>query len=64
MNVHAGENIPDTRLPGFLPMCGRLLHPLIQFLRSMEIVFGFRVAGATMTIGVVAVLETTQVFFI
>lgn len=43
---------------------GNYIRIIPRFLGSVESVFGFRVACATLTIGIVAYLESTQDFFL
>ncbi|KAK7530871.1 uncharacterized protein J3D65DRAFT_639850 [Phyllosticta citribraziliensis] len=68
--VHLGDAFKKRKDPEHLPpentveKIGDKIRAIPNFLRSRESVFGLRVACATMTIGIVNFLSTTQTFFI
>lgn len=68
--VYLGQGWLHNRDPEHLPPAnawerfGNGLRKFSRFFGSPESVFGFRVACATMTIGIIAFLEQTQQFFI
>lgn len=67
--VHMGEAYKGRRDPEHLPpenaweRFGDFIRSIATFLRSPESSFGFRVACATMSIGIVSFLADTQVWF-
>ena len=69
-NVHFGHAYNRKRDPEHLPpetaweRFGNTLRVITRFLGSEESAFGFRVACATMTVGIVAFLKNSQRFFI
>lgn len=69
-NIYMGQSFQAKKDPEHLPAknawehLGNGLRTIPRLLGSEESVFGFRVACATMTIGIVAFLENTQTFFI
>ncbi|KAH8668209.1 hypothetical protein BGZ60DRAFT_377054 [Tricladium varicosporioides] len=69
-NVYMGAGFNPRKDPEHLPPAtiwqhfGNGLRVVPRFLGSTESAFGFRVACATLTIGIVAFLKDTQVFFI
>lgn len=69
MGIYSGESFQATKDPEHLPPTNawqRSTNVLRQFgklLSSPESAFGFRVACATLSIGIVAFLKTTYVFF-
>lgn len=68
--VYVGDGYNRKKDPEHLPPAnawerfGNGLRKFSRFFGSQESVFGFRVACATMTIGIIALLEHTQVFFV
>lgn len=68
--IYVGDGYNRKKDPEHLPAAnawerfGNGLRAVSGFFGSEESMFGFRVAAATMTIGVVAFLESTQIFFI
>lgn len=68
--VYVGDGYNRKKDPEHLPAenawqrCGNGLRKTAAFFASEESAFGFRVACATMTIGIIAFLEATQAFFI
>ncbi|KAF4637953.1 hypothetical protein G7Y89_g102 [Cudoniella acicularis] len=69
-NIYMGSGFNPKKDPEHLPPAtvwqhfGNGLRVIPRFLGSTESAFGFRVACATLTIGIVAFLKETQVFFI
>ncbi|ELR07383.1 hypothetical protein VC83_06608 [Pseudogymnoascus destructans] len=69
-NVYLGSGFNKRKDPEHLPPqtawqhFGNALRTIPRFLGSPESAFGFRVACATLTIGIVAFLKDTQLFFI
>ena len=69
-NVYLGAGFNKRKDPEHLPpqtlwqRLGNGLRAIPRFLGSPESSFGFRVACATMTVGIVAFLKDTQIFFI
>lgn len=69
-NVYMGPGFNPRKDPEHLPPktpwqhFGNGLRTIPRFLGSAESAFGFRVACATLTIGIVAFLEKTQTFFV
>ncbi|KAK3374804.1 hypothetical protein B0H63DRAFT_452637 [Podospora didyma] len=67
--VFFGDGYNQKKDPEHLPPAtpwqhfGNVLRKVPKFFSSEESIFGFRVACATMTIGIVAFLESTQIFF-
>ncbi|KAI0165743.1 hypothetical protein GGR57DRAFT_448560 [Xylariaceae sp. FL1272] len=67
--VSMGDSFAQKRDPEHLPAenvwqrFGNLLRAMSRFFASEESAFGFRVAAATLTVGIVAFLENTQAFF-
>ncbi|KAK0637430.1 hypothetical protein B0T17DRAFT_485663 [Bombardia bombarda] len=67
--VYFGDGYNQKKDPEHLPPAtawehfGNGLRKVSEFFGSEESIFGFRVACATMTIGIVAFLESTQRFF-
>lgn len=70
MNVELGQAYQRTKDPEHLPPTnawqrfGNSIRQISEILGSQESAFGFRVAVATMSIGIVAFLESSQRFFI
>ncbi|KAL1620009.1 hypothetical protein SLS56_009822 [Neofusicoccum ribis] len=70
MEVYMGEAYRRRKDPEHLPpetfveRVGDRIRAIPAFLRSPESTFGFRVACATMSIGIVNFLHQTQVFFV
>ena len=70
VGVYAGASFEATKDPEHLPPTnawqrfGNGLRAISEILGSQESVFGFRVACATLSIGIVAYLEATHVFFL
>ena len=70
LNVELGEAFRQAKDPEHLPPAnawqrfGNAVRRISAVLGSQESSFGFRVACATMSIGIVAYLEATQTFFI
>ena len=70
MNIEMGDAYRRSKDPEHLPPTntwqrfGNLVRLIPRFLRSQESAFGFRVACATLSIGMVAFLRDTQAFFI
>ena len=70
INVELGQAYQKTKDPEHLPPTnawqrfGNSVRQISEILGSQESAFGFRVAIATMSIGIVAFLESTQQFFI
>jgi hypothetical protein len=68
-NVYMGSGFNHRKDPEHLPpknaweRFGNGIRTISHFLGSPESAFGFRVACATLTIGIVAFLKDTQVFF-
>lgn len=68
-NVYMGSGFNPRKDPEHLPpknaweRFGNGIRTISHFLGSPESAFGFRVACATLTIGIVAFLKETQVFF-
>ncbi|KAK8241927.1 hypothetical protein HDK77DRAFT_393852 [Phyllosticta capitalensis] len=68
--VHMGQAYYKKKDPEHLPpenfaeQIGDSIRAIPAFLRSKESVFGLRVACATMTVGIVNFISTTQTFFI
>ncbi|CAI6341072.1 unnamed protein product [Periconia digitata] len=68
--VYMGEAFSHQKDPEHLPPAnafekfGNMLRGATGFLKSSESSFGFRVACATMSIAIVAYLESTQIWFI
>ncbi|KAB5513350.1 hypothetical protein GE09DRAFT_632228 [Coniochaeta sp. 2T2.1] len=68
--VYVGDGYNKKRDPEHLPptstwqRAGNVLRVISAFFASEESAFGFRVACATMTIGIIGFLERTQTFFI
>lgn len=69
-NVYMGSGFSPLKDPEHLPPAtiwqhfGNGLRAIPHFLGSTESAFGFRVACATLTVGIVAFLKDTQTFFI
>lgn len=69
-NVYLGAGFNPRKDPEHLPPktawqhFGNVVRTIPRFLGSTESAFGFRVACATLTIGIVAYLKDTQKFFI
>lgn len=67
--IYMGDGYGQRKDPEHLPAAnawqhfGNVLRKISRFLGSQESGFGFRVACATMTIGIVCFLEPTQLFF-
>ncbi len=70
VSIEIGNAYQKSRDPEHLPptnawqRLGNLVRGISQILGSQESAFGFRVACATLTIGIVAYLRNTQAFFI
>jgi len=68
--VYLGDSLRAKKDPEHLPVAnawerfGNGVRAISGFLGSSESAFGFRVACATMTIGIVAYLRDTQSFFV
>lgn len=68
-NVYLGSGFNPRKDPEHLPpktawqRFGNGLRTIPRFLGSAESAFGFRVACATLTLGIVAFLEDTHAFF-
>ncbi|KAH8599866.1 hypothetical protein B0O99DRAFT_564613 [Bisporella sp. PMI_857] len=68
-NVYLGQGFNPRKDPEHLPAnspwqrFGNLVRTIPRFLGSTESAFGFRVACATLTIGIVAFLKDTETFF-
>ncbi|OIW22794.1 hypothetical protein CONLIGDRAFT_150020 [Coniochaeta ligniaria NRRL 30616] len=68
--VYVGDGYNRKKDPEHLPptsawqRAGNVLRKVSAFFASEECAFGFRVAAATMTIGIIAFLESTQAFFV
>lgn len=68
--VDLGDSLRAKKDPEHLPAAnawekfGNAVRAISGFLRSPESAFGFRVACATMSIGIVAYLRDTQNFFV
>ena len=69
-NVYMGAGFNPRKDPEHLPpknaweRFGNGLRTISHFLSSPESAFGFRVACATLTVGIVAFLKDTQLFFV
>ena len=69
-NIYMGSGFNPIKDPEHLPASTVLQHlgngirAIPHFLGSTESAFGFRVACATLTVGIVAFLKDTQAFFI
>ncbi|OBT57952.1 hypothetical protein VE04_03041 [Pseudogymnoascus sp. 24MN13] len=69
-NIYMGSGFNKRKDPEHLPPqtawqhFGNALRTIPRFLGSPESAFGFRVACATLTVGIVAFLKDTQLFFI
>ena len=69
VNIYSGESFQATKDPEHLPPTNAwqrstdVLRHFSRLLGSPESAFGFRVACATLSIGIVAYLEATYVFF-
>lgn len=69
-NVYLGAGFDSKKDPEHLPPAtawqrfGNGIRIIPRFLKSDESIFGLRVAFATLTIGIIAFLENTQLFFI
>ncbi|KAI1313492.1 hypothetical protein F5Y03DRAFT_100516 [Xylaria venustula] len=67
--IHMGDSYTLKRDPEHLPptnswqRVGNAVRAVSKFFSSEESAFGFRVACATLTIGIIAFLEQTHVFF-
>ncbi|KAK5627874.1 hypothetical protein RRF57_003589 [Xylaria bambusicola] len=67
--IYMGDSFASKRDPEHLPptnawqRAGNALRAVSKFFSSEESAFGFRCACATLTIGIVAFLENTHVFF-
>ncbi|KAI1169949.1 hypothetical protein F4777DRAFT_592315 [Nemania sp. FL0916] len=67
--VHMGDSFALKKDPEHLPptnaweRTGNVLRTISKFFSSEESAFGFRCACATLTIGIVAFLEQTHIFF-
>ncbi|KAI1265069.1 hypothetical protein F5Y18DRAFT_427189 [Xylariaceae sp. FL1019] len=67
--VYMGDSFAQKRDPEHLPAktawqrFGNVLRAISRFFASEESAFGFRCAAATLTVGIVAFLENTQIFF-
>ena len=70
INIELGQAFQETKDPEHLPPTnawqrfGNNIRSISHILGSQESAFGFRVAVATMSIGIVAYLQSTQRFFI
>ncbi|KAL8869182.1 MAG: hypothetical protein Q9174_004462 [Haloplaca sp. 1 TL-2023] len=70
MNIEIGDAYQKSKDPEHLPPTnawqrfGNLVRLIPRFLGSQESAFGFRVACATLSIGIVAFLRDTQAFFV
>ncbi|KAL8805534.1 MAG: hypothetical protein Q9182_001903 [Xanthomendoza sp. 2 TL-2023] len=70
MNIVIGDAYQKSKDPEHLPPTnawqrfGNGVRTMSQILGSQQSAFGFRVACATLSIGIVAFLEDTQIFFI
>jgi hypothetical protein len=68
-NIYMGPGFNPRKDPEHLPPAtawqrfGNGVRTIPRFLSSIESAFGFRVACATLTIGIVAFLKDTHVFF-
>jgi hypothetical protein len=68
--VYLGDGYNKRKDPEHLPATnlwerfGNVVRMIPKFLASEQSVFGFRAACATMTVGIVAFLENTRVFFL
>lgn len=68
--IYVGESFKAAKDPEHLPpknsweRFGNMLRGISNHLASPESAFGFRVACATLTIGIIAYLQDTQQFFI
>jgi hypothetical protein len=68
--VYVGDGYNKKKNPEHLPATnawqhfGNMLRKVAAFFASEEATFGFRVACATLSVGVIAFLEATQAFFI
>ncbi|TVY38822.1 Uncharacterized protein LSUB1_G004247 [Lachnellula subtilissima] len=68
-NIFMGAGFNPVKDPEHLPPAtvwqhfGNYIRKIPHFLRSTESVFGFRVACATLTVGIIAFLKDTQSFF-
>jgi len=69
-NIYMGSGFTPVKDPEHLPPntvwqhIGNGIRKIPHFLGSTESAFGFRVACATLTVGIVAFLKDTQTFFI
>lgn len=69
-NIYMGSGFFPRKDPEHLPPntawqhFGNGIRKIPHFLGSTESAFGFRVACATLTVGIVAFLKDTQTFFI
>ncbi|KAI0405677.1 hypothetical protein F4802DRAFT_561520 [Xylaria palmicola] len=67
--IYMGDSFAHKKDPEHLPptsswqRAGNALRAISKFISSEESVFGFRCACATLTIGIIAFLEQTHVFF-
>ena len=70
INIELGQAFQETKDPEHLPPTnawqrfGNKIRSISSILGSQESAFGFRVAVATMSIAIVAYLESTQRFFV
>ena len=70
INIELGQAFKESKDPEHLPptnvwqRSGNVIRQISAILESQESAFGFRVACATMSVGIVAYLERTQKFFI